>query len=100
MLCMSPFSVGTISQLHGSDAVINIEGPVTMTNNEARYRGGAIWNAGNVKIPQDADISGNTAPTVSSCTVSCAVPCSLARIRVIFPSNLVNFPHRESCMCN
>eukprot|EP00904_Undaria_pinnatifida_P009034 jgi/Undpi1/5260/HiC_scaffold_2.g00541.m1 len=54
---------GGVFKLMTSDAVINIEGPVTMTNNEARYRGGAIWNAGNVKIPQDADISGNTAPT-------------------------------------
>eukprot|EP00904_Undaria_pinnatifida_P009032 jgi/Undpi1/5259/HiC_scaffold_2.g00540.m1 len=53
---------GGVLKLLSSYAVINIDGPVTMTGNEARYQGGAVWNAGVMTIPQDADISGNTAP--------------------------------------
>lgn len=45
--------------------MVNIEGPVTMTGNEARYEGDAIWNVGTLSMPQDADISGNKAAFVS-----------------------------------
>ena len=53
-------------RLAGRDGMVSFEGPVMITGNEARYQGGALWNKGNVSLPQDADISGNTAVFVSS----------------------------------
>lgn len=47
------------------DAVISATGPVTISGNEARYRGGAIYNEGTVVLPADADISDNVAVSVS-----------------------------------
>eukprot|EP00904_Undaria_pinnatifida_P008962 jgi/Undpi1/5196/HiC_scaffold_2.g00478.m2 len=52
---------GGAFKIRDEDGVIKMEGPVTITANEARYQGGAFWNRGNVSLPQDADISGNTA---------------------------------------
>lgn len=42
-----------------------MSGPVTITDNEARLSGGAIWTRGEVTLPVTADISGNTAGFVS-----------------------------------
>lgn len=44
---------------------MTVTGPVTITNNEAGYRGGAIYNRGNLVLPVDADLSSNTAVLVS-----------------------------------
>ncbi|CAN0379514.1 unnamed protein product [Pylaiella littoralis] len=46
-----------------SDGVVNIAGPVSITGNEARGTGGAIWSgAARLTLPADAELSGNTAP--------------------------------------
>lgn len=48
------------------DSTVNLAGPVSMTGNTALYQGGAIFNRGNVALPEDADLSGNTASTCPS----------------------------------
>lgn len=48
-----------------------MSGPVTITGNEARYEGGAIWTeAAELVLPSDAEISGNTAIVVSTLLLS------------------------------
>lgn len=49
-----------------SDSTVDLAGPVSMTGNTALYQGGAIFNQGNVTMPEDADLSGNTAATCPS----------------------------------
>lgn len=58
-----PPSVGAF---FSDDSTVNIAGPVTMTGNTALYQGGVIFNKGNVTLPLDAELSGNTAPTCPS----------------------------------
>ncbi|CAN0144868.1 unnamed protein product, partial [Ectocarpus sp. 12 AP-2014] len=43
------------------EAELSLSGPVTITGNEARYAGGAIFNMGTLTMPAAADIAGNTA---------------------------------------
>lgn len=64
------------------DAELTMSGPVTITGNEARYSGGAIWTHGKVTLPATADISGNTATFVSlACGCCCGCCCSGSRTR-------------------
>eukprot|EP00752_Nemacystus_decipiens_P018340 g16455.t1 len=48
------------------ESTLDIAGPVSMTGNTALYQGGAIFNKGNVTLPQDTELSGNTAVTCPS----------------------------------
>lgn len=45
---------------------MSIAGPVVMTGNTALYQGGVFYNRGNVTLPHDAGISGNSAATCPS----------------------------------
>lgn len=54
------------SRLGSTDSTLSVVGPVTMTGNTALYQGGVIFNKGNVTLPQEADVSGNSAATCPS----------------------------------
>lgn len=57
----------------GSQNWVTMSAPVTISGNEARVAGGAIWveGTGTVTLPVDADISGNTATVVSQAAHAC-----------------------------
>lgn len=73
-------------------AEITMSGPVTITDNEARTTGGAIWSSGRaVTIPAEADVSDNTASFVSSVLpassflfVGCTVQYVWAKLSPLF----------------
>eukprot|EP00903_Cladosiphon_okamuranus_P015337 g14167.t1 len=57
---------GGVFCVRDSDSMLNLAGSVSMTGNTALYRGGALFNEGNVTMPEDAELSGNTAATCPS----------------------------------
>lgn len=64
-LCRIAFITIPTCFLCRDETTVTVTGPVTITSNQARYRGGAIYNEGTVVLPSDADISDNDAIGVS-----------------------------------
>eukprot|EP00752_Nemacystus_decipiens_P018338 g16453.t1 len=57
---------GAVFCVRDDESTLILAGPVNMTGNTALYQGGAIFNKGNVTLPEDTELSGNTAVTCPS----------------------------------